>query len=60
MVIEWDGTSFWVVDASDPYLASKYNSAGVYQGVSFSIRAQDTFPLGIAWDGTNLLGSWEY
>jgi len=30
----------------------KYNASGVYQNVSFSILAQETYPQGLTWDGT--------
>ena len=51
--LAWDGTYFWVVgNATDTI--RKFNAAGVDQGVSYSVAAQETNPKGITFDGTYL------
>ena len=48
--IAWDGTFFWVLDSGGT--TYKYNSAGVYQSVSWSPSGVSQ-PVDIAWDGTH-------
>lgn len=51
--LAWDGTFFYVVgNATDTI--RKFNAAGVDQGVSYSVAAQETNPKGITFDGTYL------
>ena len=51
--LTWDGTFFYVVgNATDTI--RKFNAAGVDQGVSYSVAAQETDPKGITFDGTYL------
>jgi hypothetical protein len=51
--LAWDGTYFWVVGNSTDTIR-KFNAAGVDQGVSYSVAAQETSPRGITFDGTYL------
>ena len=52
--IVWDGTNFWIVNASQDRVY-KYNSSFAYQNVNFSTASQiSTQPRGIAFDGTYL------
>ncbi len=47
----WDGSHLWVVGSSTDEVY-KYNTAGVYQGVSWDVGGQTTIARGITWDGT--------
>tara|TARA_R110000787_G_scaffold190742_1_gene302202 strand:- start:17 stop:739 length:723 start_codon:yes stop_codon:yes gene_type:complete len=49
--ITWDGAFLWLVNQTSDAVY-KYNTSGVYQGVSFSVASQDTSPKGVTWDGT--------
>ena len=51
--LAWDGTYFWVVGNVTDTIR-KFNAAGVDQGVSYSVAAQETNPKGITFDGTYL------
>ena len=51
--LAWDGTFFYVIGNSTDTIR-KFNAAGVDQGVSYSVAAQETDPKGITFDGTYL------
>jgi len=51
--LAWDGTFFYVVGNVTDTIR-KFNAAGVDQGVSYSVAAQETNPKGITFDGTYL------
>jgi len=51
--LAWDGTFFYVIGNVTDTIR-KFNAAGVDQGVSYSVAAQETNPKGITFDGTYL------